>query len=85
MTSRDSSKVTEDGGHLPRVKNPWSSAGWPGTGLQHHQPIVHFSQKLWIYSFSNVGDLVWICSYVIDFYEHLEAERKEERKKQGLY
>lgn len=58
-------------GNLPRVKDPWSAAGWSRTGLQHHQPIVHLSQKLWVYAFSNVIDLVWVCSQVVDFYEHL--------------
>lgn len=56
---------------IPGVKDPWSAAGWSRTGLQHHQPIVHLSQKLWVYAFSNVIDLVWVCSQVVDFYEHL--------------
>lgn len=67
--------------HLPRIKNPWSATGWPRTGLEHHQAIVHLPQQLWVYSFSNVSDLVWVCSYIIDFDEHLGAERKEQRKK----
>lgn len=56
---------------VSRVKDPWSATGWPRTGLEHHQPIVHLSQKLGVYTLGNVGDLVWICSYIIDFDKYL--------------
>lgn len=56
---------------VSRVKDPRGATGRPGTGLEHHQPIVHLSQQLRVYTLSNVGDLVWICSYVIDFYKYL--------------
>lgn len=71
----------EDRSHLPRVKSPWSATGWPGTGLEHHQAIVHLSQKLRVYTLSNVGDLVWVCSYIIDFYKYLEVKREGVKKK----
>ena len=73
-------------GNLPGVKDPWSAAGWSRTGLQHHQSIVHLSQKLWVYAFSNVIDLVWVCSEVVDFYEHLqEMKRRRKEKSKGYY
>lgn len=56
---------------VPRVKDPWSATGRPRTGLQHHQPIVHLSQKLRVYTLGNVGDLVWICSDIVDFDKYL--------------
>lgn len=56
---------------VSRVKDPRSATGRPGTGLEYHQSVVHLPQKLGVYTLSNVGDLVWICSYVIDFYKHL--------------
>lgn len=59
LASQDHGRVTEER-HLPRVKDPWSATGWPRTGLEHHQPIVHLSQKLGVYTLGNVGDLVWI-------------------------
>lgn len=68
---------------VSRVKDPRSATGWPGTGLEHHQPIVHLSQKLGVYTLSNVGDLVWICSYVIDFYKYLEAKRRRKEESKG--
>lgn len=84
VTSRDGSRVTEDG-HLPGVKDSWCAAGWARTGLEHHQAVIHLSQKLGVYTFSNVGDLVWICSYIIDFYEHLEAEEDGGKEKSRGY
>ena len=73
-------------GNLPGVKDPWSAAGWSRTGLQHHESIVHLSQKLWVYAFSNVIDLVWVCSEVVDFYKHLqEMKRWRKEKSKGYY
>lgn len=60
-------------GNTPPVVHAGGPTRLRGTGLQHHQPVVHLLQDFLVDGLGDVAQLIGVCCHVVHFYKHLSG------------